>query len=185
LLICLVGAIVVASGCLSPGCGTEGQQVSVVYKDKYPEKCCEGLTQWDSGMDTRISIADKCYETGLVSGNPVGTCIKCGDGICGTAEDACNCPDDCIGKGRSTYNSIEDFCSSEFWVSMKEQCDLGADLPICGLCLLSIQPACEDYTYSNCLEGCLQHCVPSACSEDQPPICTADCDGPGSCLTRE
>ena len=38
---------------------------------------------------------------------------------------------------------------------------------------------CEDYHFSNCLEGCVRECVPSVCSGN---ICTTDCEGPGSCL---
>jgi len=37
---------------------------------------------------------------------------------------------------------------------------------------------CDNYSYSNCPEGCVQRCVSSHCSEG---ICTDDCDGPGSC----
>jgi len=46
-------------------CAKEGEQFSSVYKDEYPEHCCQGLTEWHSGFDTSISIADECYETGL------------------------------------------------------------------------------------------------------------------------
>lgn len=38
---------------------------------------------------------------------------------------------------------------------------------------------CEKYHYSTCPEGCLKKCIPSVCSPDG--VCTADCDGPGSC----
>ena len=38
---------------------------------------------------------------------------------------------------------------------------------------------CEDYRASNCPVGCAMHCVSSYCSSDG--MCTADCDGPGSC----
>ena len=46
-------------------CAKEGEQFSSVYEYEYPEHCCEGLTEWHSGFDTSISIADECYETGL------------------------------------------------------------------------------------------------------------------------
>ncbi len=39
---------------------------------------------------------------------------------------------------------------------------------------------CEEYHYSNCPEGCMKICVPSACSEDGS-VCTEDCEGAGSC----
>lgn len=63
-------------------CAKEGERFSSVYKDEYPKYCCEGLTEWHSGMDTRFSIADECYETGLPAGSPIGTYINCGNGIC-------------------------------------------------------------------------------------------------------
>jgi len=78
-------------------CAEEGENVSVVFKDQYPEKCCNGLIDWPSGMDTRISIAGTCYETGMTAGNPVGTCLNCGNGVCESIENVCNCPEDCSG----------------------------------------------------------------------------------------
>ena len=63
-------------------CAGEGEHYSKVYSN-YPKTCCDGLTEWDSGMDTRTIVNGTCVETGGVSGNPVGTCIKCGDGVCG------------------------------------------------------------------------------------------------------
>lgn len=76
-------------------CAKEGEQFSKVYKNEYPEICCEGLTEWNSGFDTRKVVNGTCVETGLLAGSPVGTCIKCGDGICGLNENICNCPGDC------------------------------------------------------------------------------------------
>jgi len=45
---------------------------------------------------------------------------------------------------------------------------------------------CEDHTYSTCPRGCQAECTPSVCSEPDENgnvICTADCDGRGSCVT--
>ncbi len=81
-------------GCLL--CAKEGEKYSWVDKE-YPTKCCSGLTEWASGLDTRKVENGKCVETGLVSGAPYGTCINCGDGICGELETICNCPNDCGG----------------------------------------------------------------------------------------
>ncbi len=116
------------------GCAKEGEQFSQLY-DEYPENCCEGLTEWDSGMDTRISIADKCYETGLPAGYPVGTCINCGNGICEDIENPCNCPEDCEGKNKSDFLNIEEFCQSEDWnQTFSRACEETKDFPICKLC---------------------------------------------------
>jgi len=80
--------------CSMASCAKEGEMFSQVYKE-FPSHCCEGLIEWYSGMDTRVVKEGKCLETGLVAGAPVGTCIKCGDGICGPKETLCNCPQDC------------------------------------------------------------------------------------------
>lgn len=76
-------------------CAKEGEHFSKVFKDQYPEGCCAGLTEWQSGMNTRKVVNGTCVETGLLAGSPVGTCIKCGDGVCDGVETVCNCPDDC------------------------------------------------------------------------------------------
>ena len=44
---------------------------------------------------------------------------------------------------------------------------------------------CLNYTYSTCPANCKAVCVPSSCSFDigtNSTICTADCDGAGSCI---
>lgn len=116
-------------------CAKEGEPFSMVYKD-YPDHCCEGLTEWHSGMDTSISIADECYQTGLLAGSPIGTCINCGNGICEDIENPCNCPEDCKGKNKSDFLSIEEFCQSERWIqTFSEACEeIIKDFPICELC---------------------------------------------------
>ncbi|RLG11754.1 hypothetical protein DRN73_04575 [Candidatus Pacearchaeota archaeon] len=95
-------------------CAQEGELFSNVFTDKYPEHCCEGLMDWHSGMDTSISIADTCYQTGLLSGWPVGTCLNCGNNICEDIETPCNCPEDCLGKGKSEYLTVEEFCTDGY-----------------------------------------------------------------------
>ena len=101
----LISLIVLSNGCTgNADCAKQGEQFSVVYEE-YPNNCCNDLTEWNSGFDTRTSIADECYETGLLAGSPVGTCINCGNGICEEIENPCNCLEDCNGKGKSTFNS--------------------------------------------------------------------------------
>jgi len=78
----------------SSKCAKEGEQFSKVYPE-YPKQCCAGLTEWDSGMDTRKVVNNTCIQTDLVSGLPIGTCINCGNGICEQWESICNCPKDC------------------------------------------------------------------------------------------
>lgn len=76
-------------------CAKEGEAYSSVFKNQYPEHCCAGLTEWMSGMDTSKVSNGQCLQTGSIKGSPVGTCIKCGDGICGARENVCNCLQDC------------------------------------------------------------------------------------------
>jgi hypothetical protein len=117
-------------------CANEGEHFSSVYQKEYPEHCCEGLTEWDSGMDTRISIGEQCYETMSMSGSPVGTCINCGNGICETLENVCNCPEECD-AGDSHYASVEDFCDDFIGknTGLARMCKEDSyDLPLCKLC---------------------------------------------------
>lgn len=125
------------SGCsykAKENCANEGEQFSQVYKEEFPEHCCKGLTEWDSGMDTSTSIGNECYETGALSGSPVGTCINCGNGICESIESVCNCPGDCTNGKNSVYSSVEEFCVKGLKSSLSKECELGLGLPICKLC---------------------------------------------------
>ncbi len=132
-------------------CAKEGESFSFVYPE-YPDHCCAGLTEWDSGFDTRISIGGECYETGLVSGSPVGTCINCGNGSCEEIEDICNCLEDCAGGINSDYATVDEFCNSEFWHNIIapgcEELEEIGQLPICDLC-----PHIKEYSNSGCLEN--------------------------------
>ncbi len=116
-------------------CSTPGESFSSV-RPKYSKNCCKGLKEWQSGMDTRISIGDKCYETMNESGNPVGICLNCGNGICEKNENVCNCPEDCNAKN-SEYKTIKDFCGSNIYKQLKQNCEEmpSEKLPICGICL--------------------------------------------------
>jgi hypothetical protein len=121
------------SGCATEKCAKEGDKFSTVYKDQYLEHCCEGLTEWASGMDTRISIGNNCYETRMLAGSPIGTCINCGNAICESLEDSCNCAEDCKNGENSDYINVSAFCEDQTW---KERCiEEGIkDLPLCSLC---------------------------------------------------
>jgi len=123
------------SACEDNRCAGEGEQYSAVYPE-YPDACCEGLTAWESGMDTRVSVGDACYETGLLAGSPVGTCIDCGNGVCDELETVCNCEADCAGGINSDYADADAFCAEYWSEAMAAECDNGtlAGNPICGLC---------------------------------------------------
>ena len=117
-------------------CADEGELFSFVFPE-YPKHCCMGLTEWHSGFDARIAIGDTCYETGRVKGAPVGTCLHCGNGVCGTQENICNCDKDCAPRINSDFGTIDEFCRSERWAEMVHACEDQPgmeDLPLCALC---------------------------------------------------
>lgn len=117
-----------------PTCAIAGQEFSKVFTDEYPGLCCKGFTEWDSGFDTRISVAGSCYETGALAGNPVGTCISCGNGICNTSESVCNCPQDCSGGEASDFETVSQFCENSSIVSECKNNPEISNLEICNLC---------------------------------------------------
>ncbi len=144
-LACMVGCV---SQGLEEGCAMEGERFSQVYTE-YPEHCCVGLTEWDSGFDTSISIADECYETGLLAGSPIGTCINCGNMVCEDIENPCNCPEDCVGKSKSDFLSIEEFCQGESWSqTFSEACEETIrGFPLCELCVfITTEPVSGELT---------------------------------------
>jgi hypothetical protein len=75
-------------------CLEEGQSEPGV--PTVPRNCCSGLNQ--------------SYVYSIVDGNCIPApganfiCIKCGDGICGSGENKCNCPQDC----GSTTTTLDD-----------------------------------------------------------------------------
>jgi len=112
-------------------CAQEGEEMSDVFEE-YPSECCEGLSVWWIGLNTGISVADECYETLLVSGNPVGICTDCGNEICEDIETVCGCPEDCSGKGKSHFNTVAEFCSAGHEQYCSDESTEGIDL--CNLC---------------------------------------------------
>lgn len=120
---------------LPPECASEGREFSSIFKQWYPNKCCQGLTEFLLGMDTRISIADGCYETNRVTGWPVGVCLNCRNKTCEEIESVCSCPEDCVGRARSDFQTIKEFCQSE--KGWKRHCGapgVNGYLEICRMC---------------------------------------------------
>jgi hypothetical protein len=87
-------------------------------------------------MDTTISIGSECYETGMLAGSPVGTCIECGNGVCEEIEDYCNCPEDCGGENSDFVNATafcDEYVGSQ--TGLETTClDNTTTLDICSLC---------------------------------------------------
>jgi hypothetical protein len=126
---------------VSKDCAKDGETFAIV-SDEHPSSCCEGLKALAPIPDTRLSIADECYDTEPASGSSMGVCIKCGDGVCedhlNYDENPCNCMEDCMGKDKSHFSSVEEFCQSDDWkMSLSKACgETIKDYSICELCAL-------------------------------------------------
>jgi len=68
---------------LNIACGKEGE----VFASENPE-CCDGLVAVPN------SEPDEKGNCGMAM-FPSSVCVMCYDGICGTGENTCNCPEDC------------------------------------------------------------------------------------------
>lgn len=141
MVVVVLFSIVLVFGCQGQAetadCALEGEMFSPVFTDEYPASCCEGLSEWMSGMDSRISVGDECYDTLMLKGSPTGICIDCGDGVCAEFETVCNCPQDCIGTTKTDYVSVEDFCMNNAGkdTPIEQMCiDYGSELDLCRLC---------------------------------------------------
>jgi len=99
--------------------------------EQNPKECCAGLE--DVHTSDSVSVADKCYWTGKESGSPIITCSDCGNEICEDTESVCGCEEDCVGKGKSTYQTVQEFCINGF----NRYCNNipeGMNLDLCNLC---------------------------------------------------
>jgi hypothetical protein len=117
-------------------CAGQGESFSETPRDGLPSKCCEGLIKWIQLSCGGVSIGNTCYSQGIecMTGPPFkGTCIRCGDGVCGQSEDVCSCPQDCINGEHSKYSGVSQFCDKGY----SAYCTIGLvkkDLPLCKLC---------------------------------------------------
>jgi len=170
-------------------CAKEGEKYSQVYSG-YQNQCCEGLTEWNSGMDTRKIENGKCVETDLVSGNPVGTCINCGNGVCEAIEDICNCPEDCEfdcakegEKYSQVYSGYQNQCCEGLteWNSGMDtrkiengkcvETDLVSGNPV-GTCINCGNGVCEAIEdVCNCPEDCEFDYTDKRGEEELPKVC--------------
>ncbi|MFH1234578.1 MAG: hypothetical protein V1493_03110 [Candidatus Diapherotrites archaeon] len=144
------------NACKTVECAKEGEQYSEVFTTEYPSKCCAGLTGFMTGLDTRISIQDNCYQTGSASGWPVGHCTNCGNKICESIETVCSCPGDCIGQGRSQYKTIKEFCESPYtrYCSVDGAVSSSDSPQLCALCSTP-NPDCNyRYWFDNSSTSC-------------------------------
>jgi hypothetical protein len=94
--------------------------------------CCEGLQITVAKPDV-LSIAGKCYWTGVETEKEKATCSNCGNGACESPEDLCQCPQDCK---QSTYSDAKEFCDNDYDTYCTKDLEIpeGAALELCELC---------------------------------------------------
>lgn len=112
-------------------CTDQGEQAAPL------KPCCDGLDKIEIPLAT--SIEDKCYEhpSNRVSSRPQDfICSNCGNGICEDVESVCSCSEDCVGKEKSDYKSIQEFCGSSKSKVETQGCEekYAKEMPICKLC---------------------------------------------------
>ena len=96
---------------IASNCAEQGEQIDFV-DESFPKECCEGLE--DVLSPDSVSVADECYYSGTQSGVHWGYCSDCGNGICEERESVCGCPEDCVGKGESDFETVQNFCEDEY-----------------------------------------------------------------------
>ncbi len=140
-------------------------------------ECCPGLVEL-----ARYFIEDGSC-TPIVG---VFVCTSCGDGMCGTGEDVCNCPEDCVPEcgnglcepGEDSINCPEDcmpVCGNGICEPGEDSINCPEDcMPVCG------NGICEPGEDSiNCPEDCMPVCGNGICEPGEDPMnCPEDC-GPG------
>jgi len=146
-------------------CAEHGEYFSEVYTSDFPKKCCKDLTEWNSGIDTRISVANKCYSTGLPSNSSVGICINCKNNICKYPEDICNCPQDCANNSQSSTYTFETFCANAYNIYCKNLApgdkETEALLNLCTSCPETVKGCAEQGEWADPTE----ETAPNVCCE--------------------
>lgn len=87
----------------------------------------------------------------------------------------CDTDDDCITNSfnEGQYKCINNKCSYLATTNINTNTNINV---VCD------ETLCAKYRYGNCPAGCEEHCTPSSCADTpQGRVCTADCNGPGSC----
>ena len=82
-------------------CANVGETINTPLSTdrKGPTACCAGLTPDDGYM--KSDAQGDCPKPIPHPLPAMEICIKCGDGVCGSGENKCNCPQDCGEKNRT------------------------------------------------------------------------------------
>ncbi|MCX6800926.1 MAG: hypothetical protein NTZ73_01945 [Candidatus Diapherotrites archaeon] len=81
-------------------CAKEGEHTCPSCTGGWHTKCCSGLTE----IAPSESFNETCNNLQVLGPGPV--CTKCGNGICGTGENICNCPQDCKEPVKETVKCV-------------------------------------------------------------------------------
>ncbi len=82
-------------------------------------------------------------------------CSRCGNGICGDAENYCNCPEDCP-EPFDYCRSVQDCAKEECYINSSDQC-------------VQVTPKCEEYECTSTMQAFEDHlCLDGQCT---PRIC--------------
>ncbi|MEZ4475432.1 MAG: hypothetical protein R3F60_32485 [bacterium] len=163
-------------------CVAEGDSVAVVPN---APACCPGLTPVGCGAPGADGQCEECVGASI--------CARCGDGVCGAGENACNCAEDCAHAPGQCQGTAD--CQGHpapircvgAWrcdpAGLRMADDQGADG--CGYtCIFNLATCAADQP---CPEGdrCVSCPFPGQC--DGPTVCVAgddptcrvpaDCDG--------
>jgi hypothetical protein len=165
------------------------------------QTCCAGLTKADDCIPDVVNGEVSC----ACPDCPCFVCVDCGDGVCGQAENSCNCPDDCpqpecvegatlpcncmnnlaeepacwMCDANGSWTPIEyeaDPCNCLYSAGCREGYVCEADTGLCQL----------DCRLVNCDPGtnCVDYCGDSQVCHPDTGLCVTDCRliaGPLSC----
>ncbi|RLJ04969.1 MAG: hypothetical protein DRP08_00380 [Candidatus Aenigmatarchaeota archaeon] len=158
-------------------CIEEGGRGSI-----YNDQCCKGLTRIAKCFETVEKSEDNC----ICINDGEFYCTKCGDGVCKSPENKCNCPEDCEGKisvsiacpeceGCPCETEIPDYHTITATYEMTEEC-----LNTLGIKFDTIVYLSKDETevFRNCLEKTCN------ASQDCPTIRCGTCDCSVSCVNN-
>lgn len=168
---------IISGACISSQtqCVKDGETVS--YANYQTKKCCAGLR----AIDTTQTKDSNRQCVGAIS--PVYLCTsKCGDGVCGSGENSCNCKSDCeVGvtcidsDGGLDYN-VKGTATKEGWDDITDFCVDTTKLSE-SLCNNDGNPAYAQYS-------CPNGCSDGACTKR--PLyalnCLYDCKDTYSCI---
>lgn len=159
-------------------CLSEGETGPVVPD---APQCCEGLAPVGCDAPNAEGACEPCVGAFV--------CVRCGDGVCGSGENPCNCPDDCGARDTRCDDGTMPLCPMA-----EPECEALEILAIQGNCYQCVNPntcrpwgeagcetsyecAAEDYCNpcgtSSCpaCEDCVQACTPHGCPTEPEALC--------------